>query len=75
MNFIPKKMTQEELYYGIRKIAREYFKYRNIVKRCFRAFKGNGVKDFYHFVIRVGENFSSRWYYLHDKLSDSSAKF
>jgi len=75
VNFIPKKMTQEELYYGIRKIAREYFKYRNIIKRCFGSFKGNGLRDFRQFAMRLGENLSSRWYYLHDKLSDSSAKF
>ncbi len=68
VNFIPKKMTREELHNGIRKIAREYFSYRNIFRRCIRSFRGEGLKDLYRFVMRLGENLASRQYYLYDKL-------
>lgn len=68
VNFVPKKMTPQELHDGIRRVAREYHSYKNIIRRCLRSFRGDGLKDLQRFFMRLGENLASRQYYLYDKL-------
>jgi radical SAM superfamily enzyme YgiQ (UPF0313 family) len=65
VNFIPKEMTADELYEGIRRIAGDFYS----VKNCFnRSIKNNGFN-----VIDVLTSFfsglSNRYFYKHEKLN------
>jgi len=64
VNFIPKKMTSDELYDGIRKIASDYYSVGSCFKRSIKNNKFN-IKDV---IIEFFAGISARYFYKHEKL-------
>jgi len=61
--FQPKNMTVEELYDGAKKVAKNFYSWKNIIKRDARIF---GITRCLGFVIPAGTNYTFRKYYKLD---------
>jgi len=64
VNFKPKKMTEKELFEGIREIAAEFYSIKNCLKRSFNPRNRGWIKP----IMTFGGNLAMRSFYKREKL-------